>query len=159
MNHVYTIGHSNHDVETFFALLFRHEVDLIVDVRSKPYSSFIPHFNREHIRRSITLRLGEGRYLYEGDALGGLPVAIYEVRKDEQTFKAAIRRVVAYIEAYQAVCLMCTEAAPTRCHRHDVLAPALIREELSVLHILADGTAFDYLDCCNVGTHRQARLF
>ena len=44
---VLTIGHSTHDSEAFAALLQRHGVTEIADVRSSPYSRFNPQFNRE----------------------------------------------------------------------------------------------------------------
>ena len=37
---VLTIGHSNHTLEVFFALLARHRVSVLADVRSAPYSRF-----------------------------------------------------------------------------------------------------------------------
>jgi hypothetical protein len=43
---VYTIGHSNHELETFIQLLRQFGVTAVVDVRSHPYSR-LDHFNRE----------------------------------------------------------------------------------------------------------------
>src|SRR6185312_2217550 len=68
---IWTVGHSNHDLETFLALLQRHQVAYVVDVRSYPYSRFAPHFNRECLQAAI-----EGQavnYLFLGLALGGRP--------------------------------------------------------------------------------------
>ncbi len=39
---VLTIGHSTHDSEAFIALLQRHGVTEVADIRSSPYSRFIP---------------------------------------------------------------------------------------------------------------------
>ena len=44
---VLTVGHSNHPLETFVALLQRHGVTTLADVRSAPYSRFNPQFNRK----------------------------------------------------------------------------------------------------------------
>jgi len=35
---LYTIGHSNHPAEVFLALLRRHGIGRVLDVRSRPYS-------------------------------------------------------------------------------------------------------------------------
>ena len=43
---LFTIGHSNHTVETFVTLLRQHGITAIGDVRSRPHSRFLPHFNR-----------------------------------------------------------------------------------------------------------------
>jgi hypothetical protein len=42
---VWTVGHSNHAVETLLALVQRHEVARLIDVRSHPYSRYAPQFN------------------------------------------------------------------------------------------------------------------
>src|SRR5660397_199470 len=42
MTTVFTIGHSNLSVEAFFALLEQHENALLGDVRTSPYSWYVP---------------------------------------------------------------------------------------------------------------------
>jgi uncharacterized protein (DUF488 family) len=34
---VFTIGHSSHALDTFLALLARHGIEVVADVRSSPY--------------------------------------------------------------------------------------------------------------------------
>lgn len=43
---VYTIGHSNQPTEAFLDLLRQHGIEVVVDVRSAPYSRFVPQFNK-----------------------------------------------------------------------------------------------------------------
>jgi len=50
MDIVYTIGHSNHEIGDFLCLLNKHGIDLILDVRSTPYSKRYPQFNREELQ-------------------------------------------------------------------------------------------------------------
>ena len=65
---VLTIGHSAHPLETFVGLLQRHEVNVLADVRSAPYSRFHPQFNREALAQELE---GHGiRYFYLGRELG-----------------------------------------------------------------------------------------
>ena len=47
--HIYTIGHSTHTSEDFFQMLKDNKIDMIVDVRSVPYSKYAPQFNQENI--------------------------------------------------------------------------------------------------------------
>ena len=49
-----TIGHSNHAVEGLIALLQQHSVQVLVDVRSQPYSRFAHQFNRELLEADVT---------------------------------------------------------------------------------------------------------
>ena len=66
-----TIGHSNHPTEHFLALLARHRVETVADVRSRPYSRFVPQYGR---RTLADLLAGAGiGYLFLGSELGGKP--------------------------------------------------------------------------------------
>jgi len=68
---LFTIGHSNHSLPRFMALLGMHAIELVCDVRSTPYSRFNPQFNRETLQAA--LKAGGMDYLYLGSALGGKP--------------------------------------------------------------------------------------
>lgn len=48
-----TVGHSNHALEGFLAMLRRHRIAAVVDVRSAPYSYFNPHFGREALTAAL----------------------------------------------------------------------------------------------------------
>jgi hypothetical protein len=50
----------------------------VVDVRSSPYSKYVPYFNRENINKS--LKENNIRYLFLRSYLGGKP-------KDEKYYK------------------------------------------------------------------------
>lgn len=49
---VLAIGHSNHGMERFPELLHRHQVRIPIDVRTVPYTRFVPRFNRDNLRRT-----------------------------------------------------------------------------------------------------------
>ena len=53
MGTVYTIGHSSHAVELFSQLLVEHGVQVLVDVRSAPYSRYAPQFDHDVLPRSL----------------------------------------------------------------------------------------------------------
>ena len=50
MSQLFTIGHSNQSQEEFLAMLRRHGVNCVVDVRSVPASKYTPQFNMEQLR-------------------------------------------------------------------------------------------------------------
>ena len=56
---LYTIGHSNHPIESFIALLTSNGITAIADVRSRPYSRRHPQFNKDRLAasRATFLRL------------------------------------------------------------------------------------------------------
>ncbi len=149
MSTVFTIGHSNQSSEDFIALLIKQRIEQVLDVRSTPYSSYVPHFNRE----SITHRLARKgiEYLYLGDQLGGKPKSdefyenghvVYERVAELSQFRRGLDRVVDESEQRRLV-LMCAEENPVECHRHPLLASALLERGVRVLHLRRDGSLQD----------------
>ena len=68
---IYTVGHSTHTAEDFLRLLAAHQIDVVADVRSRPYSHYNPHFNRDALKN--LLHEAGVRYLFLGRELGGNP--------------------------------------------------------------------------------------
>ena len=146
-NHpIFTIGHSNHSLEDFLALLSMHHVTAVADVRSAPWSRFNPHFSRNPL--SAALKTRGIRYVYLGRELGGRPddPALYDegghVRYERVArtsgFRAGVARVVGGATEHR-IALMCAEKEPLDCHRTHLVARALDAEGVEVVHILADG--------------------
>lgn len=138
---LYTIGHSNHSLETFQNLLGAHSVEVIVDVRSYPYSAYCPHFGQESMRQLTKVGLD---YLYLGDSLGGKPkdpkhypngYVDYGLLAQGTTFKAGIEQVLG-IDKKAA--LMCSEHDPAQCHRALVVCRALRDSGVEIQHIHRD---------------------
>src|SRR5262245_40597757 len=76
--HVFSIGHSRHPIGEFLRLLERHAIEVLVDVRSMPYSRFSPQFTRNALERAVEAA-GRG-YVFLGKELGGRPddAALYD---------------------------------------------------------------------------------
>ncbi|MHC4176303.1 MAG: DUF488 domain-containing protein [Planctomycetota bacterium] len=70
---VWTLGHSNHPLERFLDLLKQHQITLLLDVRSSPYSRYASQFNKEAICNALKAQGVD--YLFLGDLLGGIPSA------------------------------------------------------------------------------------
>ena len=142
---VLTIGHSTHALEAFVALLQRHQVTAVADVRSAPYSRFNPQFNRDSFADALD---AQGlRYVYLGDSLGGRSgdPACYEdgrIRYDRvattESFKRGLARVVQGAAKHR-IALMCAEKEPLDCHRTLLVARALDERGVDVAHIHAGG--------------------
>jgi len=147
MRTVLTIGHSSHPPERFAALLRQHEIQVLVDTRSAPYSRYSPHFDREALRE-LAAAAG-AKYLYLGDVVGGRP-------RDEGCYDAEGRvlygRVAAQPEFLEAVerleqgadefrvALLCSEEDPTHCHRRLLIARVLLTRGAAIQHIRGDGS-------------------
>ncbi len=158
---VLTIGHSNHALDTFIALLQRHAVTALADVRSAPYSRFHSQFNRESLAGSLE---GERiEYVHLGQALGGRSddPACYEdgrVRYDRvagtETFRQGLARVVQGAADHR-IALLCAEREPLECHRTLLVGRALDERGIEVEHIHADGR----LESHNEAMERLLQLF
>lgn len=139
MKPIRTIGHSNHPIERFVALLKAGGVERLVDVRSMPWSRRWPQFGRERLSKSLA---DAGiAYIWEGEALGGKPKSGggYEESAARPEFKDAIGRLIAD-SGDTTLCLMCAEKEPLDCHRTVLVSRRLVERGVAIEHLLADGT-------------------
>jgi uncharacterized protein (DUF488 family) len=153
---IYTIGHSNHSLETFLNLLRDLRIDVVVDIRSKPNSQVAPHFNRKQLENS--LKMSGFKYLYFGKELGGKPNSkefyddnghvLYSLIAKSPPFIQAIERLLKGINEYR-VALLCSEENPTDCHRRLLVGKVLQDKGVNIEHIRADGRVQSEEELCN----------
>jgi len=130
MTTVYTIGHSNHPLDNFLSLLRQHEIQVLVDVRSVPYSKHAPQYRKRELQQVVE---DQGiTYVHLGKELGGMP------RAPEPDFQAGLERLLALAKEERVV-VMCAEENPARCHRSALITPALRERDVEVVHIRGDG--------------------
>ena len=148
---VFTIGHSNHSLDAFLALLRANGVEEVADVRSSPHSRYTPHFSYRALSEALE-DAGIG-YVFLGGELGGRPRdrscydadgrVDYERVAQTDAFDDGIRRIV-WAADERRVALMCAEKEPLDCHRTLLVARALVERGVSVGHILADGSVEEH---------------
>jgi uncharacterized protein (DUF488 family) len=174
---VFTIGHSTHPIERFLALLRRHGIRALADVRRFPGSRRNPQFGGEALATS----LGEAGidYIELGDQLGGRrrPRAgstnagwrsgQFRGYADHMA-SAEFTDGLALIESLatgRPTAIMCAEADWRRCHRR-LIADALVARDRPVLHIRSDArlerhevTAFARVEADRVSYPGTSTLF
>jgi len=155
---LYSIGHSDHQLADLIALLQRHGVTTLVDVRSQPYSRWVPQANRETLARA--LEEAGLAYLFMGDSLGGRPSDPALYGPDAADGDPAVSRPdydrLAATPAFQAglerlldlartasVAMMCSEGDHRHCHRSLLITPHLLARDARVIHIRSDGTTVE----------------
>ncbi|MDI6853790.1 MAG: DUF488 domain-containing protein [Deltaproteobacteria bacterium] len=165
---IWTIGHSNQPLARLVELLRTHKIQVVADVRSRPYSRFAPQFNRQALAKALPEH--DLRYLFLGKELGGKPQepAFYlaDGSLDPERFTArpefqrGLKRLLGEA-AHFRVSLMCSEADPLKCHRSLLLAPELVKRGVKVLHILPDGGLLEHREAHlpQVRKPRQLKLF
>ncbi len=143
---IFTVGHSNHSPEFLMELLAGHGVEVVVDVRSSPYSRYATHFNREPLEK--LLRTSGLKYLFLGDVLGGRPQGheyydelghvLYDTLAASPSFTAAMERLLRGLRI-SSIALLCSEEDPAQCHRRLLLGRVLADGGVGVFHIRGDG--------------------
>jgi uncharacterized protein (DUF488 family) len=143
---IHTIGHSNHSFARFVELLRQHDVAVVADVRSQPYSKWAPQYRKETLASALQ---DEGfQYLFFGRELGGRPEdpEVYDEdgnldhdrRAQAPDFRMGIQQLIAAADK-GTMALLCAEENPEHCHRHLLVRPALEQRGVEVLHIRGDG--------------------
>jgi uncharacterized protein (DUF488 family) len=142
---IFTIGHSNHSIETFITLLQKHGVTALADVRSHPYSRYLQHFSQAPLK-AVLVNAGIF-YVFLGRELGARPnditcyvdgKALYEKIASTQQFAEGIQRVLKGAENYK-IALMCAEKDPITCHRAILICQQLREFDVKINHILSNG--------------------
>lgn len=129
---LFSVGHSNHELEQFIALLRGAGITAIADVRSYPSSRRLPQFNHGELEHG--LKQAGITYAFLGDALGGRPGlpslydadgrVDYERVRATALFQQGLDRLCRAAER-SCVAMMCGEEDPLHCHRGLMITPAL----------------------------------
>jgi uncharacterized protein (DUF488 family) len=140
---IFTIGYGARDIDRFIAVLKKHQIDFLIDIRSRPYSRYKPEFSKQALQRH--LQNNGIRYVFMGDALGGLPEdpdcykedgkVDYDKIREKEFYERGIGRLRQAYQNQLSVVLMCSEGKPEMCHRSKLIGETLIDEEINVTHI------------------------
>jgi len=147
---IFSIGHGNKSIEDFVNELKSFKVEYLIDIRSKPYSKYYPHFNRYDLKKSIE----ENGFVYAfmGNKLGGLPEDLtcytngkvdYNKLAEKEFFKEGIQRLVNAHENEYNVAIMCSEKNPKECHRTKLIGQVLGAKNIILNHIVSVGKIKD----------------
>jgi uncharacterized protein (DUF488 family) len=147
---IYSVGHSNHQPEVFIELLKTHGITTVVDVRSQPYSRWVPQANRETLAR--TLEEAGLNYVFMGDVLGGRPtdptlydasgVPDYDRVALTLHFQAGLNQLLDLTQT-SVIVMMCSEGDYRFCHRTLLITRQLLELDARVIHIRPDGTTIE----------------
>lgn len=135
MTKLFAIGSGNEDLKSFISRLKKWNIDCLVDLRSQPYSGYVPHFNRESLSES--LKRAEIDYLYFGDRLGGRPPEGFEKFRTSPQFRENIDLLLNQVKGKSAA-LMCTEFDISKCHRRFIVVE-IIKKGIDVSIIDKEG--------------------
>ncbi|MBT9151519.1 MAG: hypothetical protein DDT40_01715 [candidate division WS2 bacterium] len=145
-NTVLTIGHSNHSIDTFLSILKANKVEVVVDVRSHPYSKYVSHFNSS-VLKSV-FESNRIKYIFLGKELGGQPEGsefydeeqhvLYNKVAESRLFNEGLLRLEKGINMF-TVAVMCSEENPAYCHRRLLISRVLHDRGFNIIHVRGDG--------------------
>ena len=147
MKTIFTIGHSNHPFEEFLEMLKAFEIETLVDIRRYPGSRKYPHFNKDHLEKSLPEK--EIQYLHYEDLGGRRKVKPdshntawrldsfrgYADYMETDSFQKAIEKLE-ILAKEKRVAYMCSEAVWWSCHR-SLVSDYLKNEGWNVQHIMS----------------------
>ncbi len=143
---IFTVGHSNQPVEDFIDLLIDKNIEVLVDIRSSPFSRYAAQFDKKALEASI--KAAGLMYLFLGKELGGRPQPVeyydveghvnYRLVAESAPFVEGIARLEKGVKDYK-VALMCSEENPVDCHRRLLVGRVLVANGLEVIHIRGGG--------------------
>ena len=134
------------------SLLHKHEVNIIVDVRSIPLCRYVLQFNQKPLSKYLQ---GKGvKYLYLGNELGGRRSDCINENGQvdfgqaihSDSFLKGVKQVNELLDDGLRIALMCSEANPLRCHRFSLVARYFHEHGVDVQHILSDGKVKSHVE-------------
>ena len=148
---VWTIGHSNHPIERFLALLAGQSIETLADVRRFPASRAHPQFHGQALAESLAAAgIGYQHFPQLGgrrkERLNNSPNTAWRVEAFNayaDHLQSAEARAgwdeLVTLARQRRVAVMCAEALPWQCHRR-ILADAFLAQGWTVLDIMPAGT-------------------
>lgn len=142
---LFTIGHSNYKIDAFITLLKKHKISAVADVRSHPYSRFLPHFNQSALQQILLKQ--HIHYVFLGRELGARSdnpkcyvdgKAVYEKIAKTDEFNRGIQRILQGLVKHK-ISLMCAEKDPLTCHRAVLVCQYIRHFDININHILKGG--------------------
>jgi uncharacterized protein (DUF488 family) len=147
---LFTIGHSTHTFDYFLSLLKKNGVEVVIDVRSVPYSKFASQFNEPKLK--YYLKKHGIIYISMGDELGARHTDSSLLFNDgsvnfqkvmaSQKFLMGISRLEDGLKKGYTISLMCSEKNPLECHRFSLISRFLYEKGHSITHILPNLNIF-----------------
>lgn len=146
MASVFTIGYAAFNIDDFIQVLKKYNISYLIDVRSNPVSEYYQDFNSLNLRP----KLKEHNIIYENLALefgarqdnkeffSESGFVDFEKFTQSEQFKNGVEKIKNGLAIGHNFVLMCAEKDPINCHRSIMIAHAMQRTGIEVLHIMPD---------------------
>jgi uncharacterized protein (DUF488 family) len=156
---IFTIGHSNHPFSRFMELIQKQNIQMVVDVRTRPYSKYTPYYSKKPLEEG--LKEYQVEYVYLGNKIGGKPddakfyhdgELLYHLLEADEKYQEGLK-ILLELARDNRIVIMCSEEDPYHCHRHHLISQSLLKNNFQITHIRGNG------DLEKVRSDYQTRLF
>jgi len=149
VNKIYSIGYSGLSIQNFVELLRHNGIQVVVDVRSVPYSKHFADYNKDNIQtllyrygvhyRNYAKEFGarqEDTSYYSSEGF-----LDFEKFSLSDSFISGFNKLKASMEKDYTFVLMCSEKDPFECHRSIMVSRNFHTMGYQVNHLLQNGYA------------------
>lgn len=145
-NIIYTIGYTGFSAYEFINVLRDREINVVIDVRSTPYSERYPDYNKENLERVLkSNRIYYRNYIKEFGArqdnrnfYSSEGYLDFEVFSKSEQFLSGVEKIENSVAKGYKIVLLCAEKKPIQCHRTILVARAFHKLGYKVIHLLPD---------------------
>ena len=147
VNELYTIGYAGFCIQDFIDLLKYKKIQVVIDIRSIPYSKHFSEYNKENLQaflkgydiyyRNYAKEFGaqqENKDYYSEE--GFLDFKEFSL---SESFKSGINKLKTIMEKDYVFVLMCSEKDPFECHRSIMVSRSFEKSVYRVNHLLLNG--------------------
>lgn len=150
MTVVLTLGHADRSLDELLALLVRHQVTALIDVRAQPHSVQHPQFDEDSLRPATVAKdiiyhwagrqLGEQRQANANSPHVALPECLrgYADYMETGDFARAAAQLM-NMASREVIAILCAEPEPSDCHC-GLIADYLLLQSVQVQHIIDTDT-------------------
>lgn len=144
---IFSIGYSSfgNDAAQMIEILNEHEINVLIDVRSSPYSSYYTAFNKENLelslkKENIYYRNYAKEFGARQEDLDLYPFGYLDFERFSKTdeFKSGVTRVENSLAHGYNVVFMCSEKEPVSCHRAILVTRAFSNLGYQITHLLPE---------------------
>lgn len=148
MSVLYTIGYTAFpDLDQFIDAIKQHNISVVIDVRSSPYSKYYESYNKENLEsclksnqiyyRNYATEFGArqlDKSFYNNE--GFLDFNLFT--KSSKSFLMGAEKVNKSLSEDYNVVLMCAEKDPINCHRCIMISKFFFYDGINVKHIISE---------------------
>lgn len=170
---IYTIGYTGFTVEEFISTLKKYEINVVIDVRSSPYSERYADYNRDNIEsllsengiyyRNYVKEFGarqDNRSFYAEEGF----LDFEKFAKSEQ-FLSGVEKIINSVAKGYKIVFLCAEKDPIQCHRTILVARTFHELGYKVVHLLPNNDKKTHAEIINIllskydSNFRQCKIF